>query len=52
MQLIHIDDQSHIWAQNYEGDRKDILRVQSVIAEAVSEQFQISLSEEERSRPK
>jgi TolB-like protein/Flp pilus assembly protein TadD len=49
-QLIHADDQSHIWAQNYESDSKDILRVQSEIAEAISEQIRLSLSQEERSR--
>ncbi len=51
-QLIHAEDQSHIWAQNYESDRKDILRVQSEIAEAISEQIRLSLSQEERSRLK
>ena len=49
-QLIHVDDQSHIWAQNYESDRKDILRVESEIAEAISEQIRLSLSQEERTR--
>jgi TolB-like protein/Tfp pilus assembly protein PilF len=51
-QLVHADDQSHIWAQNYESDRKDILRVQSEIAEAISEQIRLTLSQEERSRLK
>ena len=49
-QLIHAGDQSHIWAQNYESDRKDILRVQSEIAEAISEQIRLSLSQAEKSR--
>lgn len=49
-QLIHAQDQSHIWAHNYESDRKDILRVQSEIAEAISQQIRLSLSQEERSR--
>ena len=49
-QLIHADDQSHIWARNYESDRKDILRVESEIAEAISEQIRLSLSQAERSR--
>ena len=43
-QLIQTDDQSHIWAQNYESERKDILRVQSEIAEAIGEQIRLSLS--------
>ena len=49
-QLIQAGDQSHIWAQNYESDRKDILRVQSEIAEAICQQIRLSLSQEEKSR--
>lgn len=48
-QLIQTSDQSHIWAQNYESDRKDILRVQSEITEAIGEHIRVALSSKERS---
>lgn len=47
-QLIQTSDQSHLWAQNYESERKDILRIQSEITEAISEQIRLSLSAQER----
>jgi len=48
VQLIQTSDQSHIWAQNYESERKDILRLQSEITEAIGEHIRLSLSRKER----
>ncbi|MGC2194161.1 MAG: hypothetical protein WA628_05765 [Terriglobales bacterium] len=31
-QLIRTQDQTHLWAQNYESDRQDVLKLQSEIA--------------------
>ena len=47
VQLIQTSDQSHIWAQNYESERKDILRLQSEITEAIGEHIRLSLSRKE-----
>jgi len=42
-QLIRVDDQSHLWAQNYESNRRDILNLQSDIAQAIAQQINLQL---------
>ena len=42
-QLIQVSDQTHLWAQNYESDVKDILSVQREVAEAIANKIQIKL---------
>lgn len=49
-QLIRTQDQTHLWAQNYESDRQDVLKLQSEIAQAITEQIQVALSVEDRAR--
>ncbi len=43
-QLIQVSDQTHLWAQNYERDVKDILSVQRDVAQAIADKIQIKLS--------
>lgn len=47
-QLIQTSDQTHLWAQNYDSSRQDILRLQSDIAQAIAAQIRIALSGTER----
>lgn len=35
-QLIKVDDQTHVWAQSYDGELRDALNLQSEIARAVA----------------
>lgn len=42
-QLIQVSDQTHVWAQNYERQVKDILSVQQDVAEAIAGRIRISL---------
>ena len=42
-QLIRVDDQTHLWAQNYESNRRDILNLQSDIAQAIAQQINLQL---------
>ncbi|HEY3132432.1 MAG TPA: tetratricopeptide repeat protein [Acidobacteriota bacterium] len=43
-QLIRVSDQTHLWADSYEGDLQDILALQSRVAQAIAGQIQIKLT--------
>jgi TolB-like protein/Flp pilus assembly protein TadD len=49
-QLIQVSDQTHVWADSYEGGLEDILSLQSRVSRAVAEQIQISLHVQEQAR--
>ena len=49
-QLIQTPDQTHIWAENYERDRQDILKVQSEVAQAIAEQIAVTLTPQQKAR--
>lgn len=43
-QLIQVSDQTHVWADKYDRDLNDILRVQDDVATAVANQISLALS--------
>ena len=43
-QLIQVSDQTHVWAQNYELQVKDILGVQRDVAATIADKIQINLN--------
>ena len=43
IQLIRVNDESHIWSETYDHDVQDIFEVQDEIAIAVTEQLKINL---------
>jgi len=43
VQLIQVSDQTHIWANSYTGDLRDILNVQDKVAAAVASQIRVTL---------
>ena len=49
-QLIAADQDSHLWAENYEDNLEDILSVQSRVARAVAGQVKVQLSPEDENR--
>jgi TolB-like protein/DNA-binding winged helix-turn-helix (wHTH) protein len=42
-QLIAGSDQAHIWAQSFDRDASDVLRLQSEVASAIAEKIQLAL---------
>lgn len=48
VQLIRISDQTHLWAQNYQRDLRDILALQSQVATAVAHEISVQLSAQGR----
>jgi serine/threonine protein kinase/Flp pilus assembly protein TadD len=49
-QLIQASTDRHLWADSYEGDLKDILRLQADVAGAIVSQIRINLTPNERNR--
>ena len=43
-QLIQVSDQTHLWAQNYEGDMYNVLGVQEQVANAITRKIQVNLA--------
>lgn len=51
-QLIRSSDQTHLWAQSYDGDLGDVLKLERNIALEVASQIRLVLSEETHERLK
>jgi len=45
-QLIQTSDQTHIWAESFDGDFGEVLKMQSAIARAIASETQIVLSKQ------
>lgn len=49
-QLIHAQSDRHIWAESYERDLRDVLMLQSDVAQAIAQQIKIKVTPQERQR--
>jgi TolB-like protein/DNA-binding winged helix-turn-helix (wHTH) protein/Tfp pilus assembly protein PilF len=49
-QLIEVGDQTHVWAQSYERDLRDVLALQADVAQAIAHEVQIKLTPQEQTR--
>jgi eukaryotic-like serine/threonine-protein kinase len=49
-QLIHAASDTHLWAKQYESDLRDVLTLQSDVARAITDEIQVQLSPQERTR--
>jgi TolB-like protein/Flp pilus assembly protein TadD len=49
-QLIVVSDQTHVWAESYEGSLEDILALQSSVARDVARQIRVKLLRTEKPR--
>jgi serine/threonine protein kinase len=43
-QLIRVKDQTHLWAQNYDRELKDLLEVQNELGKAIAKQVRLELT--------
>jgi TolB-like protein/Flp pilus assembly protein TadD len=53
-QLIQVKDQTHLWSQDYDYSRKDVLNVEDEVAKAVAREIQLRLTSQQQvelSRP-
>jgi tetratricopeptide (TPR) repeat protein len=49
-QLIQVRDQSHLWAEDYDRDLRDILALQSEVAGAIAQQIRLKLTPAQTAR--
>lgn len=49
-QLIRASDETHLWASDFDQELRDVLRLQSDVALAISNKVELNLSEETRKR--
>jgi TolB-like protein/DNA-binding winged helix-turn-helix (wHTH) protein/Tfp pilus assembly protein PilF len=42
-QLIQVKDQTHLWAENYDRDMRDVLKLESDVANAIAREIEIKL---------
>jgi TolB-like protein/DNA-binding winged helix-turn-helix (wHTH) protein/Tfp pilus assembly protein PilF len=49
-QLIEVGEQTHVWAQTYDRDLRDILALQSEVARAITNEIKIKLTPQEQTR--
>jgi TolB-like protein/DNA-binding winged helix-turn-helix (wHTH) protein len=50
VQLIEASDQTHVWAENYDRDLRDVLELQSDVARAVAASIQVELPQQTEAR--
>ena len=50
-QLIQMSDQTHLWAQQYDREPKDLLVLQSEIAREISDEIQTALGDHKPNKP-
>jgi len=49
-QLIQVSDETHIWANTYERNMGDILKLQSEVSQAVAKEIRVKLTPQEKRR--
>lgn len=49
-QLIHATTDQHLWAQDYQRDVRDVLALQSEVAQAIASEIKIKLTPQEQAR--
>jgi TolB-like protein/DNA-binding winged helix-turn-helix (wHTH) protein/Tfp pilus assembly protein PilF len=47
-QLVRVSDQTHVWAQSYERDVRELLPLESEVTQEIAREIEIKLSLEER----
>src|SRR5262249_32329383 len=48
VQLVRVEDQAHLWAENYDRRVQDILAVQDDVARAVAREIQLHLTQQQQ----
>jgi TolB-like protein/Tfp pilus assembly protein PilF len=49
-QLIRVEDESHLWAQNYDRELRDILTIQTEVALAIAGEIHVKLNSDAQAR--
>jgi TolB-like protein/DNA-binding winged helix-turn-helix (wHTH) protein/Flp pilus assembly protein TadD len=49
-ELVKVGDQTHVWAENYEGDLRDVLSMQREVAEKIAKEMPVKISPQDQAR--
>jgi TolB-like protein/DNA-binding winged helix-turn-helix (wHTH) protein/Tfp pilus assembly protein PilF len=49
-QLVEVSDQTHVWAESYDRDLRDVLALQSDVAQAVANEIELKLTPQQQAR--
>jgi TolB-like protein len=49
-ELIHADTDEHLWAETYERDLGDVLRLQSEVAQTIAQQVRVQLTPQQKTQ--
>jgi TolB-like protein/DNA-binding winged helix-turn-helix (wHTH) protein/Tfp pilus assembly protein PilF len=49
-QLVEVGDQTHVWAQSYERDLRDVLGLQADVAQTVANEIELKLTPQQQAR--
>ena len=49
-QLIHAPTDTHLWAESYERDLRDVLQLQAEVAQAIAREVQVKLTPQEQAQ--
>jgi adenylate cyclase len=49
-QLLHAPTDAHLWAENYDRDMRDVLALQSEVAQAIAREIQVKLTPVDQAR--
>lgn len=49
-QLVRVSDQTHLWSQSYERNAREILPLETEVAQAIAQEIEIKLSPKEEAR--
>jgi len=49
-QLVHVSDQSHVWAEDYDRDARDLLQLEDEVAGSIARQVGVSITPDQPTR--
>jgi TolB-like protein/DNA-binding winged helix-turn-helix (wHTH) protein/Tfp pilus assembly protein PilF len=49
-ELVKVGDQTHVWAQNYEGDLRDVVSMQREVAQKIAKEMPVKISPQGQAR--
>ena len=49
-ELVKVGDQTHVWAENYEGDLRDVLSMQTEVAQKIAKEMPVTIKPQDQAR--
>jgi TolB-like protein/DNA-binding winged helix-turn-helix (wHTH) protein/Tfp pilus assembly protein PilF len=49
-ELLKVGEQTHVWAENYEGDLRDVLSMQTEVAQKIAKEMAVRINSQDQAR--